>query len=80
MAQAIGVGVVAGFVGAVVLVAAALYLFIRSHFSANTTFLHLQTSPPQEPASGQESASAKGVTSTEAHISSQASAPDPPEP
>ncbi|KAH7246908.1 hypothetical protein B0J15DRAFT_551902 [Fusarium solani] len=81
MAQAVGVGVgvVAGFVGAVVLVAAALYLFIHSRFSANTTFLHLQTSPPQEPASGQESAPAKGVTSTEAHISSQASAPDPPD-
>lgn len=72
MAQAIGVGVVVGFVGAVVLVAAALYLFTHSRFSANTTFLPLQ------PASGQDSAPAKGVTSTEAHISSHAFFPDPP--
>ncbi|UPL02467.1 hypothetical protein LCI18_013401 [Fusarium solani-melongenae] len=51
MAQAIGVGVVAGFVGAVTLVAAALYLFNHGRFSG-------------------------GVTGTEAHVPSQASAPD----
>ncbi|KAM6516120.1 hypothetical protein FALCPG4_014302 [Fusarium falciforme] len=54
MAQAIGVGVVAGFVGAVALVAAALYLFSHRRFSG-------------------------GVTCTEAHIPSQASAPDSPD-
>ncbi|KAM0417146.1 hypothetical protein ACHAPT_012853 [Fusarium lateritium] len=51
MGQAIGIGVAVGFAGAMILVTAALYLFIKSRFSAGTILSKLKTAPEQAPIS-----------------------------
>lgn len=79
MGQAIGVGVVAGFVGAVVLVVVTPYLFIHGRSFINTILLHPKTSSPHEPSSDQESAPVQKVTFAGPPISAQASVPDTPD-
>ncbi|KAI8655932.1 hypothetical protein NCS55_01246800 [Fusarium keratoplasticum] len=68
MAQAIGVGVVAGFVGAVALVVAALYLFSYGRLSGGVTgteaHIPLQASAPDSPDHGNELSSPPPVPRT----------------
>ncbi|KAJ4156686.1 hypothetical protein NW754_008329 [Fusarium falciforme] len=69
MAQAIGVGVVAGFVGAVALIVAALYLFSHSRFSGGVTcteaYILSQASAPDSPDRDNELSTPPPVPRTE---------------